>query len=728
MSQSNAALIRFEYRIELLEDLHSGSGLGSAWVDRTLARDQHGQPFIPASHVKGVWRDAMVRLVSLGVENFTDQRLASWFGAAPKHEGDSTTPKQSKLHCPRLVPETAIESLVWMQTARQRYSRKPAEDTLRSTEYIPAGTRLHGFGFFEGAEEHFKLLEVLVQRVDRYGGNRSRGDGRIKIVQFQRADLPDTERRLRFPDSHKAADGFRVLLKALEPVRVPRTGSPGNVIECDTRIPGRMLAGAIISSLLDRGGSAQVLFAQNVAIGDALPVKPGPTELDADQLRELEVLPAPLEYRVGKKCAQPCKAFETVPAWAKGEAQLQPVKEWKDLLTTQSQSAREDLDQVKRLPAGMYVRRIGRGPWQAHRQPLELAMRNRRGSDTTNQYGKMDNELFSNEQMPAGTCFSADIYPLAKNDNWQKWCEGFMHLCKESPLLFVGRGRAPLQIVTVSTLNDSNHSTPGKNDGFRLTLTSDAIIRTPWLGFHQRLTLQALRDALGDQFPKEATGLEAQDVSESRTDRAFNAATRLPRPSVMVLKAGSTIQITGKDAHELRAVLTDLHAIGERQHEGLGRFRLDLNLISRAGAASDKAEQAIDAEAGELRTEAVAIAARQFHAEYKSSLEKLSTSQWGSVRARIDALGRSAGAADLNCIRQSLGSTAAHSRAGKVFAELAKKDGFLDKLTGKMRNGWTVEDVRLCLRLVLAQLPRRAEPADAEQHGEQAENLEETEQ
>ena len=725
MSAESTNMIRFRYEIELLEDLHAGSGLGSVWIDRTLARDHSGKPFIPGSHVKGVWRDTMVRLVALGLNGFDENRLSNWFGAAPKKEKDETRPAQSRLHCPRLEPAGVVKSLVWMQTARQPFSRKPAEDTLRTTEYIPAGTTMAGFGFLAGGDDDFKLLKSLIRQVDRYGGNRSRGDGRIRLISIEKVR---SENVLRTPKPAESASGLRLLLKAHEPIRVPRTGSPGNIIESDTQIPGRMLTGAIISRLLESGVEPEMLFSQKVAISDALPVNPAHSELGLEELQKVEILPAPLEYRVEKKLPEACQSMQFLPQWAAERNPDTPVTNWRDLLASSGDRADDALGQVKRLPAGTYVQRLGNGPWRAFRQPLELAMRNRRGSDGGYDFGQMDNELFSNEQMPAGTCFVADIVPLVRGEVWSDWLAAFRDYVEKLPFLFVGRGRSPVEIVAATGTGDRAMVDSSGDDRFRLTLIGDAIIRTRWLGFHQRLTLQALRDALGRDWPRDLNDPQAWDVSDSRTDRAFNAATRLPRPSVMVLRAGSSIEVRGKGAKALRDSLEKLFALGERQHEGLGRFNLDLDLISDKDAAAQRPETPIEVEAEELRTETVAAAARQLHAKYKNNLGKPSTSQWGSVRARIDALGRSASAEDLHRIRQRLRTVAANTRGGKVFEALAKDGGFLDKLAGKMNDCWTMEDVRLCLRLVLAQLPRHADPADAGQLGEQTEDLEETEQ
>jgi len=729
MSAESASLIRFKYEIELLEDLHAGSGLGSVWVDRTLARDQYGKPFIPASHVKGVWRDAMVRLVALGVEGFNEKLLNKWFGAAPKKSNDGTSPQRGCLYCPQLEPESDVESLVWMQTARKRFSRRPADDTLRSTEYIPAGSRLTGYGFFTGQDNEFEALKKLMYRVDRYGGNRSRGDGRIRVRKIKELESG----KVQCPGVKQAAHGIRLLLKAHGPVRVPRTGSPGNIIESDTRIPGRMLAGAIIRQLLGRNAKPETLFSQQVAIGDALPLNPAETEVDPDKLAGLQVLPAPLEYRAVKK--QPVKgaAFQHRPDWASGVANDGPVSHWQDLLAPRGKEDSQEDIQIKRLPAGMYIQRIGTRPWRAYRQHLELAMRNRRGSDFgpgDNPFSRMDNELFSNEQIPLGTCFVADIQPMQDKSVWEEWLKTFANYIENSPFLFIGRGGTPVEIVAVNGLKERPTVQHNGMDHFRLTLISDAIIRTEWLGFHQRLTLKALCDALDEkEIPY---GTSAEDVSEARIDRAFNAATRLPRPSVMMLRAGSSIVVRGDGAEGLREKLEDRDAIGERQHEGLGRFRLDLDVVSEGQGLSGEAGAEPQEQVAELRTESVARFATQLASTYAAALKKPSTSQLGSVRARLDAIGHGTaidGISRVEEIRMSLLAVSNATVGGRAFAGLAKDDGPLDKLIKHAKgHQWSIEDVRLAWRLMLARVPRKMDPVAPEddQDDHEAENEEQS--
>lgn len=696
MSDERTRLRAFSYQVELLEDLHAGSGLGSVWVDRTLARDSAGVAVIPASHVKGVWRDAAVRLAELEVPGFDSGLIDQWFGSAPGRGGASAAPRRGRLVCPRLVPTDASpESLVWTQTARVPGSRRPHPDTLRSTEYLPAGLRMEGQGFFCGTDQEFELLSRLVHRVVSYGGARSRGDGRVRLTKIEASDPGAVE----VPSAEAAHGGVRLLLEALAPVQVPLTGSPGNIIESDTRIPGRMLLGAISRALLDGGVNPEVVFRRGRRVGDALPLAPS-TETSGHVLARLQVLPAPLEYRAAKPEVKAISSFQHCPAWAREPSAGRSVDEWVDLL-----NHRDDSAPLKRLPAGMYIQREGDGPWRAYRQGLELAMRNRRGSAVNDAQRKPD--LFSSEQLPAATRFIADIRPGSQPADWAGWFGEFGRVIASRPLVFVGRGGAPVRIAAVQALAEQKgHQAAAQAGSFRLTLTSDAIIRTPWLGFHQRLTLAALGDALGIEIP---AGLVADDVSEWALDRAFNAASGLPRPSVVVLKRGSSILVSGdaKAVGELRSSLDTRDALGDRQDEGLGRFVLDLSLGQSERIPAGRSEQAPP-----LGTEEVARFARQLYQGHRQAFDTPSNSQLGNLRATLDGLPRGAGPEAVGAVRQKLQRAAADTRAGAALTAMAAADGPLAELERKYRDGWTVDDVRLTFRLAVAQAMRPAAAGD----------------
>ncbi len=115
--------IRIE--IELLEDLHTGSGTGHRGIDAVLASDRDGWPVIRASHVLGVWADAL-RAVK-------PEAVTRLFGAARNERGSLVMSSFYALAEP--------DRLVWLSSSREPDSRVPKEDTLRSREYVAAAAR-----------------------------------------------------------------------------------------------------------------------------------------------------------------------------------------------------------------------------------------------------------------------------------------------------------------------------------------------------------------------------------------------------------------------------------------------------------------------------------------------------------------------------------------------------------------------------------------------------------
>src|SRR5690554_4168640 len=77
----------FTIRLTMLSDWHVGSGTGRPGnVDRVVARDADGLPYVPAKTLRGIWRDACERLAR-GLDGGTDGEWSSLvdrvFGSQP---------------------------------------------------------------------------------------------------------------------------------------------------------------------------------------------------------------------------------------------------------------------------------------------------------------------------------------------------------------------------------------------------------------------------------------------------------------------------------------------------------------------------------------------------------------------------------------------------------------------------------------------------------------------
>ena len=78
----------FTVRLDMLSDWHVGSGTGRPGsVDRLIARDPDGLPYIPAKTLTGIWRDALERLTTALDDGEETGQWSAWtdvlFGSQP---------------------------------------------------------------------------------------------------------------------------------------------------------------------------------------------------------------------------------------------------------------------------------------------------------------------------------------------------------------------------------------------------------------------------------------------------------------------------------------------------------------------------------------------------------------------------------------------------------------------------------------------------------------------
>src|SRR4051812_35099863 len=124
---------RYRLEVELLEDLHSGTGTGAGAIDAVQIRDRAGRPVIRSSHVKGLWRAAGVELAELGTASH--QEVVRLFGGKGMRQPGALVVRSLRTTAagpPRMV--------TWTTTARREFDRAPRDDSLRSIEYVGAGT------------------------------------------------------------------------------------------------------------------------------------------------------------------------------------------------------------------------------------------------------------------------------------------------------------------------------------------------------------------------------------------------------------------------------------------------------------------------------------------------------------------------------------------------------------------------------------------------------------
>ncbi len=614
--------IAFALEITLLEDLHTGSGMGSTVVDRLLARAPDGTPIVAREHLKGVWRDNAQRLEHLGRLSQTD--IDRLFG--------TETGKRGGLIAPELRPDAhnRSESLFWDSTARKTGDRAPDDHSLRRTEYLPAGITLSGRGALApDCSDLGHVLERIVRFTNALGSERTRGSGLITAKLTWRGLAETPHRGLFEPPSAPTPDvsaGLRLLLRAEAPLCIPTTGAPGNIIPSEHHIPGRTLFGALAAWIIEQGSKPDVLFERRLSIGPAYPLPRALKCADSQALAAVEVVPIPLNLwtskpKVGEQRTWPHWAGKPVATGspspdanttsASPDSRLRdsgarvdepepPVSEGlpgahsglydmlanRDRKSDAAEQWRPDKTRYKRPRDDAYLARSGTSAWTYFEAPLGLRMRNRRGHPIKDVL-ETDTALFTLEQMPAGSRFVAEIRPLDQADAasvaaLKTLLAGLFDPTAHAPPLRIGRGGAPVVIEGWCPLpSEPVNPVPDKPEGgLTLTLISDLIARTPDLGFHTELSVAAIKDCLAPALAKAVICDEntaARAYSDSVRYQGFNATAGLPTAPRVAIRRGSVLHVKGACAAALAAALQGQDAIGTQTWEGNGRFVFDLS-------------------------------------------------------------------------------------------------------------------------------------------------------
>jgi len=536
-----------------LEDLHIGSGTGGGDIDAQVIRDRLGRPIIPATHLKGLLREAGEELQFFG--QATGQELQTLLGV----QGTA----KAALRLTSLRVTKGGETLVWGSSARNQGGRSPKEDTLRFIEHVAAGTVFTAK--LRLADLSLKpLLDRLLRRIDRIGGDRNRGSGLVKLNWNVGGPKSETE------TAKVTGPVIGLVLRNLEPLCLAVTGHPGNLIRTGSFIRGQTLRGALIAWAIHSGRTSAVPALSAPSYGDALPLPKGLAKAKA-------VLPIPLSILTEK----PKGGVANLPWWAGGSPD--PV-------------AFDSLG-PDREPNGEKPKRPGEHEYLCHdgktwfRYSPELAVRLRNA--TPKRDSQDDAELFSLEQVAEETRFQTELR-FADAEEAKTFAETLAPLLNEGDWLVIGRGGAPVVVELLEAIPQSGRDaaalkpsfstqayTAGDfGDDWTLTLTSDGIVRGVHLGFLDDFDIDTLCRLAGFEKPQPCNWKIAKRTVETERIHGYNAATGLKRSPALALRRGSCWRITGSDSAALAQALRSKQALGERIEEGFGRFLLNLQPLA----------------------------------------------------------------------------------------------------------------------------------------------------
>lgn len=541
--------IIYTLTITLDDDMHTGAGLESGEIDAVVAKDRHGKPVIPATHLKGVMRDNASKLTGL-----TQDQVNVLFGKTQAQSGAvilTSAYWQGKDYTPMIMGFSA----------REENSRIAQDGSLRQIEYIPAGSVFTAQIYLKNDALKDDLIQVL-QVTDRLGSRRSRGAGQVSLALEEQTDKTSITQA-------ESSLNLRLMLKNLSPLVLPQTGVPGNIISTQSFIRGQTLLGAFTGYALSQKNKdmADKMLSGNISVGNAYPapemsfeIKPKDRQHSKDltEMHKWEVLPIPL-YLQSPKAEADKGDF---PHWAKPEAHPYRALTAKDDLNALADRGDDRDEKTKRPHEDEYVAKFGNTQaWLRYQPQTTVRLRNH----------FTDEKLFAIEEIAEHTCFMVDIQFENEKDCHQFMTQ-FAEVLSGQAWLTIGRGGAPVQVMHYST--SVPHSAKPEGDDLYLTLTSDWIVRGKHLGFLEGLDAQAWEDkdlvGVAPELKKDKREKE-QSLTEFEWVYGHNATSGLPRASAVAVRRGSTWRLK-KSAFVSELLKKPVY--GERTDEGYGRYRI----------------------------------------------------------------------------------------------------------------------------------------------------------
>lgn len=581
--------VRCKITAELLADAHFGTGSGGGGIDALLTRDRHGRPVIWASHVEGVLRDAARRLSG-------DHTAGDFFGKAGGM-------RQRALFTSLYTSEDP-ESHIWRSAARRSYdNRAPKDDTLRAIEFVPKGTKF--VGEVELPSRDLPLLQRLVQEVDALGSGRASGAGRLTLSI---EEAPPTAREMGTPTKR-----LKMLLKNRDPLCITATATPDNLIPSLAFVPGRALLGALVDWLITEGhrDTASLLTSGRISASDALPLPQAPAKLEP-----VEVVPAPLSLQSEK----PKGSAALVPWWAQPKAGVKRIDAW--TATEKLKRPEDDLFAYRLAPSKA---------WIDFRPARRVRLRNGRPDPS-----QADASLFAIEQIVEATHFLAEV--SGSLEDMSCLAQALAPVLEGRRWLRVGRSGSPVEVVQLAWLQeDMNALLPilDSTKTFRLILTADLLVRDDFLRWRTALDEESLQPLIG------TNNLRLKRSSQDWVMvHGFNGTSRLWRMPAAAIRRGSVFEVSGSGVAELARRAAQGQWLGERTHEGFGRFRLDEVL---PGVTSDPIEGDKTDSTEDVAEEAIAAKTRTWFDAHKALAtpaggadRKPSLSQWLDLVADLE--------------------------------------------------------------------------------------------
>uniref|UniRef100_A0A7C4QPM7 CRISPR type III-associated protein domain-containing protein n=1 Tax=Schlesneria paludicola TaxID=360056 RepID=A0A7C4QPM7_9PLAN len=622
---------RFRIRLSMQSDWHVGSGMGRPGnIDRLIARDADGLPFVPAKTLKGIWRDACERLC----RGLDDGRLGEWsrlvdrlFGSQPaladqdatgRHMNPANAPLESAVQIrSALISSPLREQLVRADVRlRQaltfvkpgvkidRRSGSAQTDFLRFEEMGRRGTVLEAECRLMVDDSVRELASALLiasaKLVERLGGKRRRGAGRCRLEILD----ADTEKAIQWLSDHEQAPNWspakhndtlsdtRHVAQQADPwICVPLVlqlqgplavlyRTTGNVVETLDFLPGSYLLSHVTRMLPPlRAGVA----AGNVVLLPAYP------EVDGERGQ-----PVPLAWFAPKGLEKPLQGenrervvnrlLQAEPAdgtqlkqMREGYISTRPTTDYKPPIIVRTHNTVEDQSQRPTEKVGGVYTYEAIAPRDKD-QPVVLR-----------------SELRIRKSL-------ADQLEV----NWLEKLNGEVSLGRSKKDDY---GAVRLEVGSPS---EWRSQTQAESQELFVWLVSDTLLR------NQRLRPEPTAACLGAELsrwlgvtltPRHSSDGRLDELVRLRRLDTWHVGWGLPRPSLVALQAGSCLvfQVEGMIDPATLARL-EASGIGERTAEGYGQVRFNHPLLTQAPKdwpASNSKDSNSTKQVGSQRTQAM---------------------------------------------------------------------------------------------------------------------------
>ena len=214
--------IKIEYEVKLLTPANTAeTGIIGKEIDVELKRDKNGKPYFSAKHIKGVFRAKVLEFKNAlngNGKEFTEK----YFGSGGNNPSKIRF-SDLKLKIEKNIGDEGYQRRLENKIGNRygvkinRKTRVAEENSLFNYEFVKpkniyAGSFELSNDFFEKSEEDIKFLLSSFWHIDKIGGLKSRGLGKV-LVQFVSIE---NDKRNNFKEKN---DRFKIVEKILKEVK-----------------------------------------------------------------------------------------------------------------------------------------------------------------------------------------------------------------------------------------------------------------------------------------------------------------------------------------------------------------------------------------------------------------------------------------------------------------------------------------------------------------------------